>query len=124
MTTDPVYLPLATKIAPQRSPLISSGMTASGDADAYTGAWCAATEPAHFERDDPERPAGDIARLRRAATEPAHFERDDSAEGCTGTFGFCTPQRSPLISSGMTRSLRSGAQRTPRRNGARSFRAG
>ncbi len=63
---------------PQRSPLILSGMTrhyglcldiAEGDA--------AATEPAHFERDDSVAVRGETKRQALAATEPAHFERDD-----------------------------------------------
>ncbi len=37
----------------------------------------AATEPAHFERDDSPR-AWTNCRNRWAATEPAHFERDDA----------------------------------------------
>ena len=87
-------------IPPQRSPLISSGMT-NGLCPKATRYIIAATEPAHFERDD--SPASDFssatlaspqrsplissgmtacARVRLdagagAATEPAHFERDD-----------------------------------------------
>ncbi len=62
----------------------------------------AATEPAHFERDDelvPQaaQPAGGLA-----ATEPAHFERDDQSRTRDEWIDVAEPQRSPLISSGMT----------------------
>ncbi len=57
----------------------------------------AATEPAHFERDDDDSAAARVATSMVAATEPAHFERDDVWRG----------------------SSRSGV--VVRRNGARSF---
>ncbi len=85
----------------------------------------AATEPAHFERDDAEMDSTDggwdevpqrsplilsgmtafgvpaVRRHVRAATEPAHFERDDSERDGGGHLQ-AEPQRSPLILSGMT----------------------
>src|SRR5260370_1153779 len=73
---------------PQRSPLISSGMTGL-DAGRCGEDGLSATGPAHFRRDDtpnaaPARFERDAPGLRaprpeglEAATEPAHFERDD-----------------------------------------------
>ncbi len=83
---------------PQRSPLISSGMTRLG--------------------------AGQLDAAQHAATEPAHFERDDQGALAQESAAE-TPQRSPLISSGMTSLGRSAATTgSTCRNGARSFRAG
>src|SRR5260370_34624777 len=88
----------------------------------------AATEPAHFERDDgpasentairitePQRsplilsgmtphPRTGHRRRNTAATEPAHFEREDLA-AMTPSRASHAPQRSPVILSGMTAPL-------------------
>ncbi len=42
----------------------------------------AATEPAHFERDDDDSDLGPNGGPPGAATEPAHFERDDECTAC------------------------------------------
>ncbi len=97
-------MPLLSSVPPQRSPLISSGMTCAGGESCEDEAY-AATEPAHFERDDCQGSGtGDAGGL--AATEPAHFERDDETGRAYIPIVSSAPQRSPLISSGMTYHLR------------------
>src|SRR5260370_32051706 len=84
----------------------------------------AATEPAHFERDDDHRPAA-AAQLQpeRAATEPAHFERDDDHRPAAAA--QLQPERAATEPAHFERDD-SGPARTPRttpacRNAARSF---
>src|SRR5260370_30905723 len=59
-----------------------------------------ATEPAHSERDDSSGVASAIF-YHPPATEPAHSERDD-VRGAMVRIISASPQRSPLILSGMT----------------------
>ena len=89
--------PAQAHALPQRSPLILSGMT----------------RPSSKSKPSPSDPM--------AATEPAHFERDDFL-AYLASVEKSPPQRSPLILSGMT-SFTPWSTRLPTtcRNGARSF---
>src|SRR6266566_6197931 len=85
----------------------------------------AATEPAHFERDDEQRGGQDTPAGRPAATEPAHFERDDRAPGPRGAELSRRAATEPAhferddMSSSISLLAFFGS-----RNGSRSFRAG
>src|SRR6266702_2539217 len=97
-------------IRPQRSPLISSGMTGDLQRGLIVQVRVAATEPAHFERDDTPRMTTCAPTRCPAATEPAHFERDDGSQKTSRLTCGNASGRESCVSSGESLASDSGVK--------------